>query len=559
MKVSIVAINSKYIHTPLAPWYIKEACSSVVDMDVLVHSINEDIQIIYRDILKNNPDIVMFSCYIWNIEFVKKLSCDLKMTNTGIQVIWGGPEVSFNCKKILEDNPYVDIVVAGEGEESVLELLSGKDIDGIGGVCYRKDGAIVDRGYYRTVENLDSIPSPYTDKMLKQSEGRIMYYESTRGCPFSCSYCLSSVYEKVRCFSMDRVKEDIQKIVSAGFKQIKFVDRTFNCMPARAKEILRYVLSSTGDTSFHFEIAADLLDDEMIDILNSAPHGKIQVEAGVQTVNEKSLEEIDRKTDLDKLFNNISRVIDKGNVHVHLDLIAGLPYEDFESFKNSFNVLYNQKPHNLQLGFLKVLHGTKMEDKSREYKLSYREYAPYEVVSSNWISYSEINILKGVEDALERLYNSGRFILTLEYIISKYYSSPFDFYMEFSNEINVGEGIASNRLFEILYSFSSKFNDDKIYDLLKIDFFASTKSKKLPDCFETNTSKQFNEQCFEFLKDEDNVAKFLPHFKDVPAKEIYKKVHFEKIGDTIYIFDYEDQDKVTGRYNYTPLKKWPFV
>ena len=556
MKTVIVSINSKYIHAPLAPWYLKEACRGVADIEVLIHSINEELSSIYMDILSREADVVMFSCYIWNIEYVKKLSSDIWKADNNVKIVWGGPEVSFDCAKILSENEYVDVIVSGEGEEALPAFFKGD----YSNLCYRDNkGDVVDNSKYMKVENLDSIRSPYTEEMLSKSRGKIMYYESSRGCPFDCSYCLSSAFDKVRCFSMDRIKEDISKIVNAGFKQIKFVDRTFNCIKSRAVEILEFLINETGDCTFHFEIAADILGEKFIRILNTAPIGKVQIEAGVQTLNEKTLEEIDRVTDISKLKENVAKTLSMCNVHVHLDLIAGLPYEDFESFKDSFNGVYRLEPHDLQLGFLKVLKGTKIEKRAKEYGIVYREYAPYEIISSKWISAKELNILKGVESALERLYNSSRLLLTLEYLMYKYYESAFDFYFDFSEYADELENISLNSLFQKVYEFMERFNDETIDELIRVDYLSSTISKKLPDFFSSEVSKQFRSECFEFLKDEKNILEYLPRLTGMSTKEIYKLVHFEKIGDKVFLFDHSDKNIITDRYSYTPLKKWPFV
>jgi radical SAM superfamily enzyme YgiQ (UPF0313 family) len=288
---------------------------------------------------------------------------------------------------------------------------------------YRDAELIKGNDCFSLIDNLDSIPTPYTEEMLSAAGGRIIYYESTRGCPFSCSYCLSSTFEGVRYFSLERVKKELQKLVNAGVRQIKFVDRTFNANRERAKEIIRFIISLGGTTNFHFEAAADLFDSEMLDILAAAPKGLIQFEIGIQTTNNKTLEAINRRTDLGRVFQNVNKLNSIGNVHIHVDLIAGLPYENMGSFKNSFNEVYALEPHQLQLGFLKLLKGSRIRDESKVYGYVFRDYAPYEVMQNSCISFDEILELKNVEDMVERYYNSGRFNNTLKYVIQILWAS----------------------------------------------------------------------------------------------------------------------------------------
>jgi radical SAM superfamily enzyme YgiQ (UPF0313 family) len=421
--------------------------------------------------------------------------------------------------------------------------------------------------------NLDDIPSPYTDEMLLNLGNRIVYYESSRGCPYSCSYCLSSITKGVRYFSMDRVGKEIDRLVKTGVKQIKFVDRTFNCNRSRALEIFRLIIDRYVDETgapllnFHFEAAADLFDEEMIATLSRAPRGLIQFEIGVQTVNPDSLEAINRKTDLDKLFHNFLRLKEKGNIHLHLDLIAGLPYEDYNSFAQSFKRVYEAGPHQLQLGFLKLLKGSELRRRSKDFGYVYREYPPYEVLFNNYISFGELDELKGIEDLLDRYFNSGRFVSSLSYVTGRCFDSPFEFYRQlyfyYGRNGLLHTPQALREQYAILYSFASERigfeNAAMLAELLRFDFLASDGSGSLPQILRREAAPGFKEKCFDFLREERNVARYLPQYVGIPAKQTIKKVQFEEFefnvltmektdGKTVLLFDYSNKDSVSGLF-----------
>jgi len=587
MKTVIVALNSKYIHSSLAPWYLKAACGDGCgEIIVLEHTINDDLENVLSEVYSLKPDIAAFSCYIWNIGKVLQISENLKKVLPSVKIVLGGPEVSFDAAKIMADNPFIDYVITGEGETSFKSLLAVlKDMKGepekallssIEGLAYRSCGDIFSNNQYPVIKNLDLLPSPYTDEMLASTSGKVIYFESSRGCPFSCSYCLSSTFEGVRYFSLDRVKNELSKLIKAGVKLIKFVDRTFNCNRARAKEIFRFVIEKGENTLFHFEAAADLFDDEMIEILSKAPSGRIQLEVGIQSTNMQTLAEVNRISNLDRVFNNVLRLRQHGNIHLHLDLIAGLPYEDFSSFKTSFNKVYALRPHNLQLGFLKMLKGSKIRREAHKYSYKFRDYPPYEVLSNSFISFDEIIILKGIEETLERYYNSGRFVRTLEYVISRYFNSAFSFFYSLYEYCTsrdwLKNQISSRQLYSIFLDYIRTTGAAKEYwlisDLLKLDFLASDRSSNLPEGISRELPGNFKEWCFDFLKNEENIKKYLPQFVGQPAKQIYKHVHFEHFSyditdikegqpvpkkDVIVLFDYTFPDKVTGLFNYYKL------
>jgi radical SAM superfamily enzyme YgiQ (UPF0313 family) len=411
------------------------------------------------------------------------------------------------------------------------------------------------------------LPSPYATGMLEALGNRILYYESSRGCPFSCSYCLSSTTKGVRYLSIDRVRMDLDRFHEAGVKQVKFVDRTFNCNKERAKKIFRHITDSYGaGINFHFETAADLFDDEMLDILSQMPSGLIQLEIGIQSFNEKTLAEVDRKSDMAHLYKNVLRLMAGGNIHIHLDLIAGLPYEDMDSFAASFDRVYSLKPHQLQLGFLKLLKGSRIRKEAAIHGYSFRDYPPYELLYNKYLKYEDINILKGVENLVEKLYNSGRFKRTLEYVTDG--SSAFGFYLGL-NRYFLDNGImetpvALRELYAIFYRYictclgetahNGQNRAEAVKDLMKFDFLSTESSGHLPEILRSEPPEGFRNRCHEFLRDKENVRVYLPEYQGMNAAQIMKKVHFEPIGSGIYLFDYSKRDRVTGVYSHTLVK-----
>ncbi|MCX7923188.1 MAG: B12-binding domain-containing radical SAM protein [Clostridia bacterium] len=584
MKTLIIALNSKFIHSSLAPWYLKASCTNQCGLvKVMEFTINDSLDSILADIYRERPDAAAFSCYIWNITHVMRLAETLKKILPDIKIILGGPEVSFDAEELLNSNPYIDYIIRGEGESN-FKLILKHLIDGtirledIGNLTYRKDGNVLSNSMCSLIENLDLIPSPYTDEMLASLGNKIAYFESSRGCPFSCSYCISSTIDGVRYLSMDRVKEELIKLVNAGVKMVKFVDRTFNCNRARAKEIFKFIIDKLPHGGFHFEAAADLFDDEIIDILSKAPPGLIQLEIGVQTTNTETHEAVGRKTSLDKVFGFVRKLKELGNIHLHLDLIAGLPLEDYSSFKKSFNDVYGLKPHQLQLGFLKMLKGSRVREEASIYQYRFREYPPYEVLCNKYISFDELLELKGVEEILERYFNSGRFTFSLEFMIKDFFASPFDFYYDFYlYNMNIGyldRSISSRECYTVLYEYLKTIVPaDKmkiLNELLKFDFLVSDKSNNLPEGVERLVCRDFNESCFSFLKNEDNIKCYLPGYEGVPAKQIFKQVHFEVFSynvieitycnintqeqETAILFNYKNRDKVTGLFEHKKVR-----
>ena len=432
MKILLAACNAKYIHSNLAVYDLQAYASEYTDHIILKeYTINQQKDDIMRDIYLEHPDVVCVSCYIWNISFVKELMADLAKILPDADFWAGGPEVSYDAEKFLSENPEFTGVMVGEGEETFQELSgyyvkkNPEKLENITGICYRDGEKIIHNGW-RQIMNLSSIPFIYKD--LSEFKNRIIYYESSRGCPFSCSYCLSSVDKKLRFRDIEMVKKELQFFIDHKVPQVKFVDRTFNCKHDHAMAIWKYINDhDNGVTNFHFEISADLLREEELQEMSTMRPGLIQLEIGVQSTNPDTIKAIHRTMDFEKLKGIVDRIHSFGNIHQHLDLIAGLPYEDYDSFRNSFNDVYALKPQQLQLGFLKVLKGSHMMEMCREYGIVYKNREPYEVLSTKWLDYDHVLKLKNVENMVEVYYNSGQFQKTLEYAES-FFPDAFSIY-----------------------------------------------------------------------------------------------------------------------------------
>ena len=432
MKILLAACNAKYIHSNLAVYDLQAYASEYTDHIILKeYTINQQKDDIMRDIYLEHPDVVCVSCYIWNISFVKELMADLAKILPDADFWAGGPEVSYDAEKFLSENPEFTGVMVGEGEETFQELSgyyvkkNPEKLENIIGICYRDGEKIIHNGW-RQIMDLSSIPFIYKD--LSEFKNRIIYYESSRGCPFSCSYCLSSVDKKLRFRDIEMVKKELQFFIDHKVPQVKFVDRTFNCKHDHAMAIWKYINDhDNGVTNFHFEISADLLREEELQEMSTMRPGLIQLEIGVQSTNPDTIKAIHRTMDFEKLKGIVDRIHSFGNIHQHLDLIAGLPYEDYDSFRNSFNDVYALKPQQLQLGFLKVLKGSHMMEMCREYGIVYKNREPYEVLSTKWLDYGHVLKLKNVENMVEVYYNSGQFQKTLEYAES-FFPDAFSIY-----------------------------------------------------------------------------------------------------------------------------------
>ncbi len=489
MKTLICCLNSKYVHASLAPWClaagVKKFGKKVLSAEVFESTINADLKEIAEKIIEKGPQTVSFSCYIWNITKTLEV-CRLVKTTLGCTVVLGGPEVAFRPKDILEKYDFVDFVLSGEGEESFPLLLDtlaeNGNLNFVPGLSFRNKNSII------TVpeEVYDGTPpSPYTDDFFQALGGRISYFESSRGCPYRCAFCLSGRCSDLRFFDIEQVKTDLIKLANSGTKTIKFVDRTFNAEYKRADEILEFIRQNIGktipqDVCFHFEIAGDILKPSTLAILSQMPKGSVQLEIGMQSFNEQTLKLINRKTDTKKLISNIEQLLKMGNMHIHIDLIAGLTGENFESFKQSFNIGYGLKAHMLQLGFLKLLHGADMRENKEKYPCDFSQEPPYEVLSTPWLSADEIVLLKKTEDAVDRLYNSGRYLCTLDYLIDDVKLNPFDLFCGFGNTVN-GERMSLKLYSEHLFHyFKEQCDPKKLRDKIVEDMLLSGCAEHIP-------------------------------------------------------------------------------
>ena len=480
MDVVILALNSKYIHSSLAPWYLKAAVEDF-DVCVLEHTINEDVDAVALDVLLLKPKVLAISVYIWNIEIAYNLARKIKEVSKDTYIVFGGPEVSYNSSDVLNKCNNVDYVICGEGEEPFRKLcnylLGSEEFPDIG-VSSRKKAAMP---YIGT----GTPKSPYTDEYFAMLNGRISYFESSRGCPYSCAYCLSGRREGVRFFAMEYVKENLIKLACSGTKTIKFVDRTFNADRHRALEILSFIIENRGktfsdDVCFHFELSGDLLDDETIALLKSAPVGLFQFEIGIQSFNTDTINAIHRKTDNETLKQRIKQLVEMGNAHIHTDLIAGLPYENYDSFVHSFNQAYDLGADMLQLGFLKLLHGTELEVRAEEYGFKYSAEPPYEVYETPWLSKLDFTKLKAAEEAVDRIHNSGRFRRTIALCLP-HFKSAYDFFYECGCAINNIRSL--DDMTDSLYQFlDAKLPhiSEEVRDAMVCDRLATNSSKGLP-------------------------------------------------------------------------------
>ena len=496
--IVICMLNSQYIHSGLAPWCllagIKEYCTKDISAKVIESNINADMERIADEIVSESPTVIGFCCYIWNIKKVLPLAKNIKERLPGCTVILGGPEVSYNAKDVLKNNTFVDFVLSGEGEKSFAMLcdavMSGKsntNMPDIPGICMRcGDGYYISEPYISE----DQPVSPFTDEYFEALHGRISYIESSRGCPFSCAFCLSGRCGSVRFFDIEETKRNILHLANSGTKTIKFVDRTFNANKKRASEIWRFIASEYGKgipegVCVHFEIGGDLLSDECLDVLSSMPEGSIQLEVGIQSFNEKTLDAINRKTDSEKLYNNIKKIVSFGNMHIHTDLIAGLPFEDLDSFRFSFNRAYSLGSDMLQLGFLKLLHGAPMRMEKENYPCEFSKEAPYEVISTPWLSKDDIAKLKLVDTVNDKISNSGRFRFSLKYLTEVLNISPFDMFLGFGEYLdkNAKDHLPLFDLARVYYDFFSAYPEvdkDILSDMMVCDFFSHSRYGKLP-------------------------------------------------------------------------------
>ncbi len=488
MKVIITCLNSKFVHASLSIWClavgIREFSNETHDVTVLESTINGDIESFAQKIINEKPDVVAFSCYIWNITKTLEIAHLIKQ-NCECKIVLGGPEVAYRPKDVIERYEFIDFVLSGEGEWTFPDFLDNMngELSLISGLTYRQNGGIISNP---EKECTDTPPSPYSDEFFENLNGRIAYIETARGCPYRCAFCLSGRCSPLRFFDLEKIKEDIVKLANSGTQTVKFVDRTFNANENRSNEILNFIKENYGkaipeNVCFHFEIAGDILKESTLEILASMPYGAVQLEIGMQSFNEDVLKTINRKTNTKKLIENIKKLIGFNNMHIHIDLIAGLTGEDFESFRNSFNIGYSLKAHMLQMGFLKLLYGADMRENSEKYPCSFNPEPPYEVTSTPCLLAEEIKILKNCEDALDRLYNSGRFLFTLQYLTEEVGISPFDIFNDFGNSVNGSKMKLCDYAEKFYDFFSLKCDKEILREKILCDLLCCSSSVQIPD------------------------------------------------------------------------------
>ena len=594
MKVLLAAINAKYIHSNLGIYSLKTygekmlkewGLAEEAKVSLAEYTINHQMEQILQDIYKRKPDVIGFSCYIWNISYVKMILADIKKVLPNVKIWAGGPEVSYHGEAFLKEEPAVDLVMMGEGEITFAHflkaLLEGEELKQVPGLMLRNDdGTITDTGF-RQVMDMSQIPFPYAFMDMKELEHRIIYYESSRGCPFSCAYCLSSIDKKLRFRSLDLVLPELEWFLQAKVPQVKFVDRTFNCKKSHAMAIWQYIRDhDNGITNFHFEIAADLLDKDELDLLSTMRPGLVQLEIGVQSTNEKTLETIRRKTDIEEIRQITETINSWHNIHQHLDLIVGLPWEDLKRFKQSFNDVYSMEPEQLQLGFLKILKGSYMEELIPDCDLLYSAAPPYEVLQTKWLSYGDVLELKDIEEMTEVHYNSRQFTCTLKEL-EKEFNTPYEMFSFMAGYYNKNHllGISHSRIarYEILWKMiqvklgkSGRYETHETYetyeshaprgtevnpgisgklelyrDLLMTDLYLRENVKSRPSfARDLSSSKDFVR---EFFQKEEKTPEHLSGYEGYDSRQLAKMAHLELLRDGTYLlFDYKRRDPLSN-------------
>lgn len=558
MKVLLAAVNAKYIHSNPAVYDLKAYAWKYRDsVSIAEYTINQTTDEILADIYRRSPDILCFSCYLWNISRVEQLVTEITKILPGTKIWLGGPEVSFDSVQTAARMPAVYGIMCGEGEETFLELMEyyhtgHPSAEEIKGIVYRTNESEVKVNAPRPVMDLSLVPFPYQD--IDEFRNRIIYYESSRGCPFSCSYCLSSVDKCLRFRKMELVKKELGFFLEKKAVQVKFVDRTFNCRHDHAMEIWKYIKEhDNGVTNFHFEVAADLINEQEISLIQSMRPGLIQLEIGVQSTNAHTVREIRRTMNLDKLAYNVKQIRKNRNVHQHLDLIAGLPFEDYKSFSDSFNTVYAMKPDQLQLGFLKVLKGSLMHEKAKEYGLIYQDRPPYEVLCTNWLDYGDIIRLKQIEEMTEVYYNSGQFKNTMEHLVNEF-AEPFEMY----------EALAAyydrNDLFKISHSRTARYemldkfiserivSDDKrrneFKEWLTLDLYLRDNVRNRP--LFLGEGSVSSDEAADFYKQEEEKRRYLPEYAGYDRRQMRKMTHLERIGGKLLLFDYRNRNPLNS-------------
>lgn len=535
MKILLTTLNAKFVHTSLALWSLYQFCrGDFPGLKFREFNINQDLAWVFGEIYSEKADVVGFSCNIWNIEQTLIITKRLKELAPRTTIILGGPEVWSEPEQIMQKDPQLDLIVIGEGELTLREWLEqyskeSTEWENVPGLVFRRGDSLVRTPERKPIADLNMLPFPYPED-LTDFRLKLVYYETSRGCPNHCQYCLSANERGVRFRGLDLVKEELLRFVDSEIAQVKLVDRSFNCDVKRAKEIWRFLLEHQGVTNFHFEIAGDLLDDESIAILSTAPRGLFQFEIGVQSTNEETLRLISRRMDFEKLRRQVSLLHRNSKVFTHLDLIAGLPGEDYQSFANSFNDNLLIEPERLQLGFLKLLKGSGLRERAAEFGYHFTEEAPYEVLASHWITYEELWRLKTIEDLLERYYNSGRFTATFKYLIART-DNPFKLFEEFAQWWKARELDQKAHKVKDLYQYLLDFcqslnsNDLVIRNLLKYDLLLGERMVELPE-WAGQLGPELKMISHRFWQTPENCKQYLPAWAGLEPREIQRKVLF---------------------------------
>lgn len=593
MKILLTALNAKYIHSNPAVYSLRAYAGKALQehIEIAEYTINNRLGEILADIYVKKPDVIAFSCYIWNWNMIQDIIIELPKVLPNCPIWLGGPEVSYDALQILEKYPQITGIMIGEGEDTFKELteyyvnrganrpsedIVSKDIsvDEDAQTLENITGLALPSGYtpIRPLTDLDKIPFLYSDwngDELKDSDAalepfknRIIYYESSRGCPYSCSYCLSSIDKSVRFRNLDIVKKELKFFLDKKIPQVKFVDRTFNCKHEHAMAIWQFIYDNdNGVTNFHFEVSADILNEEELNLLNKMRPGLVQLEIGVQSTNEETIKEIKRVMDVDKLEKIVSRIHQGQNIHAHLDLIAGLPFEDYESFKKSFDRVYAMKPEQLQLGFLKVLKGSYMHDKAEEYKLEYLTKPPYEVLSTAWLSYADVLRLKQIEEMVEIYYNTNQFTRTLP-VLLKNFEGPFAMFEALADYYSANGYFTNSSArvyrYQVLLDFAKEIDAagyETYRELLTYDMYLRENLKTRPE-FAIDL-QPFKDDMRMFYKAEEENRSFLPDYEGYDSKQLSKMTHMEPLmeKDTYVLFDYRNRSPLTGEARTIILRK----
>ena len=575
MNILLTAINAKYIHSNLAVYSLRAYAAGKCErykeeIEIVEYTINQPLDQILMDLYKRKPEVLCFSCYLWNIEYVEQLVAELGKIMPQTDIWLGGPEVSYHASHMLEQFPQVYGIMRGEGEETFLELAefyynnSGKSLEQcekvqrlkeIVGITFR-DGEEIIETADRSVMDLSKVPFVYED--LDVFKNKIIYYESSRGCPFSCSYCLSSIDKCLRFRDLELVKKELQFFIDHEIPQVKFVDRTFNCKHSHSMEIWSYIKEhDKGKTNFHFEVAADLLNEEELNLISTMRPGLIQLEIGVQSTNEQTIKEIHRTMKFSQVTEVVNRVHAAKNIHQHLDLIAGLPFEDYNSFHKSFCDVYALRPEQLQLGFLKVLKGSYMEEKTKDYELLYQNRPPYEVLSTKWLPYSDVIRLKGLEEMVEVYYNSRQFEHTME-LLEQVFGDAFVMFEEMSNyyEEHGYYGVNHNRVarYEILYAFIKEvalvqyetlLTEEQFRQTLVMDLYLRENMKNRPAFAGDSLVSKEVERTFYDTEAEEH--QYLKGYEKYDKRQLRKMTHLENIDGHLILFDYQNRNPLTNQ------------